>query len=92
MSYESSILDPDSGLNGRRRKLIPRTGMRNMAALVCFMVTSLLVLLAVLRLVSLSLALWMINTLERKTMLRMMMMMTGTPRNQLLSPRSIQQW
>ena len=92
MSYESSILDPDSGLKGRRRKLIPRTGMRNMAALVCFMVTSVLVLVVGATVFSLSLALWMIKTLERNTMLRTMMTMTGTPRNQLLSPRSIQQW
>ena len=86
------MLDPDSGLKGRKRKLMPRTGMRNMAALVCFMVTSVLVLVAVATVFSLSLALCMMSTLERKTMLRMMMMMTGTPRNQLLSPRSIQQW
>ena len=40
----------------------------------------------------LSFALWMMRTLVRKTMFKTMMMMTGTPRNQLLSPKSIQQW
>ena len=83
---------------GRRRKWRPNIGMRNIAALACFIVAC-VTLAAVPRLVcrevgtasAVNLDRSTRITLTRKTMFTRRMAMTGTVRNRLVSPKEYQQ-
>ena len=75
----------------KEKKLKPRIGTQNIAALTCFILSLVVRSPPGMADVLLSFPIKIYITFERKMTLKTITMMTGTPRNQLLFPMSIQQ-